>query len=201
MRKAVAAGAAFLLTAPFVMAEGGGHPPKESSLYDPFVVTMIIIMAILLLAIGLLANVVIGTAGYYYKKQKENEQQTSAGSSLKALSIIALLLMAAPSFAQDAAAPVAAVQTADPYNGLSASTFYCMVGVIAVELLVVFVLLYQLRVFLGKTKLQESTAGATEFRLKSGISVWHKLNKFKPIEQEADLDLGHDYDGIRELDN
>ena len=69
MRKAVAALAAFLLTAPFVMAKGGGHPPTESSVYDPFVVTMIIIMAILLLAIGLLANVVIGAAGYYYKKQ------------------------------------------------------------------------------------------------------------------------------------
>lgn len=201
MRKAVAALTALLLTAPFVMAEGGGHPPKESSLYDPFVVTMIIIMAILLLAIGLLANVVIGAASYYYKKQKENEQQTGAGSSLKALSIIALLLMAAPSFAQDAAAPAAAVQTADSYSGLSATTFYFMVGVIAVELLVVFVLLYQLRVFLGKTKLAENAAGATAFKLKPGISVWHKLNDFKPIEQEADIDLGHDYDGIRELDN
>jgi len=201
MRKAVAALTAFLLSAPFVMAKGGGHPPNESSVYDPFVVTMIIIMAILLLAIGLLANVVIGAASYYYKNQKEKEQQTGAGSSLKALSVIALLLMAAPSFAQDAAAPVAATQTADSYSGLSATTFYFMVGVIAVELLVVFVLLYQLRVFLAKTKLKEGIAEAKAFKLKSGISVWHKMNKFKPIEQEADIDLGHDYDGIRELDN
>ena len=27
------------------------------------------------------------------------------------------------------------------------------------------------------------------------------MNKFRPVEQEADLDLGHEYDGIRELDN
>ena len=28
-----------------------------------------------------------------------------------------------------------------------------------------------------------------------------RLNSFRPAEQEADIDLGHDYDGIRELDN
>lgn len=201
MRKAVAALTVFLFTASIVMAKGGGQPPNESSVYNPFVVTMIVIMAILLLAIGLLANVVIGAAGYYYKKQKENEQQTAAGAGMKVLSVIALLLMmTAPSFAQDAAAAAESVQTADSYSGLSATTFYFMVGVIAVELLVVFVLLYQLRVFLGKTKLAENISAAPA-KVKPAISVWQKLNKFKPIEQEADIDLGHDYDGIRELDN
>ena len=201
MRKAVAVVAAFLLTAPFVMAKGGGHPPAESSVYNPFVVTLIVIMAILLLAIGLLANVVIGAASYYYKKQQGSEQQTGAGAGIKVLSVIALLLMAAPSFAQDANATVAAVQTADPYNGLSETTFYFMVGTIAVELLVVFALLYQLRVFLGRTKAKEGIAGEKAVKVKTGISLWRKLNNFKPLEQEADLDLGHDYDGIRELDN
>ena len=171
-----------------------------SSIYDPFVVVMIIIMLVLLLVIGLLAYVVIGAASYYYQKQKEAGQQTNAGSTLKALSIIALLLMAAPSFAQEGEAAVAAVQTASSYGGLSATAFYCMVSVIAIELLVVFVLLYQLRVFLGKAK-KESAAGAREFKLKTGISMWHKMNKFQPLEQEAQIDTGHDYDGIRELDN
>ncbi|OQP53340.1 hypothetical protein A4D02_22910 [Niastella koreensis] len=110
--------------------------------------------------------------------------------------------MAAPSFAQGGeAAATAAAQTTSSYGALSETTFYFMVSVIALELLVVFVLLYQLRVFLGKTRTKEGVAGAKEFKLKPAISVWHKLNKFKPIEQEADLDLGHDYDGIRELDN
>jgi cytochrome c oxidase cbb3-type subunit 3 len=30
---------------------------------------------------------------------------------------------------------------------------------------------------------------------------WAKINNFKPIEQEASLDTGHNYDGIRELNN
>jgi len=173
-----------------------------SSIYDPFVMTMLIIMVFLLLVIGILANVVIGAASYYYKNQKENEQQAGAGTTLKALSIIALLLMAAPSFAQDAATTTAAVAapSAGTYGGLSATTFYCMVGVIAIELLVVFVLLYQLRVFLVKAKSTAAAAGAVVI-VKPRFTFWYKLNKFQPIEQEADIDLGHDYDGIRELDN
>lgn len=33
------------------------------------------------------------------------------------------------------------------------------------------------------------------------LTVWEKFNSFKPIDQEASLDVGHEYDGIRELDN
>ena len=76
-----------------------------------------------------------------------------------------------------------------------------MVGVIAIELLVVLILLAQLRVFLAKDRLRESTSVAKEYRLKPRISVWNRMNSLKPIEQEAEIDLGHDYDGIRELDN
>ncbi len=30
---------------------------------------------------------------------------------------------------------------------------------------------------------------------------WNKINSFKPIAEEANIDTGHSYDGIRELDN
>lgn len=33
------------------------------------------------------------------------------------------------------------------------------------------------------------------------VKLFYKLNNFKPIEEEASFDVGHDYDGIRELDN
>lgn len=32
-------------------------------------------------------------------------------------------------------------------------------------------------------------------------TLWDKLNAFKPMSQEGALDVGHDYDGIHELDN
>ncbi|MCX6190594.1 MAG: hypothetical protein NTW54_13560, partial [Bacteroidetes bacterium] len=32
-------------------------------------------------------------------------------------------------------------------------------------------------------------------------NFWNKINSFKPIAEESDIDTGHSYDGIRELDN
>jgi cytochrome c oxidase cbb3-type subunit 3 len=199
--KALLAAAIMLYAAPAAMADGGGQPPKESSIYDPFVITMVIIMLILLLAIGLLANVVLGAAGYYYQKQKEREQQKTGASTAATITTIALLLFAAPVFAQDTEATAAAVQTASPFGNLSATSFYLIVGVTGIELLVIFVLLYQLRVFLSKEKLQQQLASEVAIAKKPRVSIWDKMNKFRPVEQEADITLGHEYDGIRELDN
>lgn len=33
------------------------------------------------------------------------------------------------------------------------------------------------------------------------VNWWDKFNAFRPIKDEANFDTGHDYDGIRELDN
>jgi cytochrome c oxidase cbb3-type subunit III len=200
--KSLLTGALLLSAAPAVFAAGGGQPPKESSMYDPFVITMIVIMGILLLAIGLLANVVLGAASYYYQKEKEREQQKSGASAAAAVTTLLLLLFAAPVFAQDTeAANTAAVtvQAGSSFGGLSPTAFYSIVGVIGVELLVIFMLLYQLRVFLGKEKLQQQLA--TQASKKPRVSFWDKMNKLKPIEQEESITLHHEYDGIRELDN
>ena len=199
--KVMTALAVALLMAPLANAEGGGKAPVASSIYDPFVLTMIVIMLILLLAIFMLANVLIGAAGYYYEKEKELKKKNTGSTTAAALSVIGLLLFSAPVFAQGGEAAVQAVQTTNSFGGLSPTAFYFMIGVTGVELLVIFVLLILLRVFLKKEKLQQASAGATEIRLKPGVSLWHKLNKFRPVEQEVEMDLGHEYDGIRELDN
>jgi cytochrome c oxidase cbb3-type subunit III len=195
-------GAVLICAAPAVFAAGGGQPPKESSMYDPFVITMIVIMGILLLAIGLLANVVLGAASYYYQKEKEREQQRSGASTAATVTTLLLILFAAPVFAQSTEAVTTAgatVQTVSSFGGLSPTAFYFIVGVIGVELMVIFILMYQLRVFLGKEKLQQQLA--TQVNKKPRVSFWDKMNKLKPIEQEESITLQHEYDGIRELDN
>lgn len=174
---------------------------SESSIYDPFVIIMIIIMIILLLAIGLLANVVSGVAGYYYKQQKEREQQKSGNATTTIITTILLLLFAAPVLAQDGDAVVTAVTPVNSFDTLSATAFYCMVGVIAAELLVVFYLLFLLRVFLSKEKAQLQKITTETAAPKPIVNIWTKLNKFRPVEQEEQITLVHEYDGIRELDN
>jgi cytochrome c oxidase cbb3-type subunit 3 len=128
--------------------------------------------------------------------------------------IIALLafstLLSPAAKANDIAGDPSATTTADAsatsvtagasaINGLSDTAFYTISGVIILEVLILFTLLYNVRLVLSIHKKAKAAAEATPAAPR--ISWWGKLNSFKPIEQEVDLDLGHDYDGIRELDN
>ena len=71
------------------------------------------------------------------------------------------------------------------------------------ELIIILALLYNLKSLLRKEALaikaaDEEYVVPTE---NSFIKWWDKFNSFKPIQEEASIDLGHNYDGIRELDN
>jgi cytochrome c oxidase cbb3-type subunit III len=188
----------FFLLVNSVFAQTGAANGK-SSLSDPVVLTMVIIMLILLLIIGLLAYVVVGAAHFYRDKQKEEEAGKPAMQPLAATgATLVLLLFAQALFAQDAAG-TASGNSAIHFGGLSTTAFYVLTGVLAAELIVIFVLLAQLRTFIARRR-REKLAGAVEYRIKR-VSFWDKFNKLRPIEQEAQIDLGHEYDGIRELDN
>jgi cytochrome c oxidase cbb3-type subunit 3 len=58
-----------------------------------------------------------------------------------------------------------------------------------------------LRVF---TRVQKEKGAETSF-VKPAVNryklFWNKVNSFKPVTDEPAIDLGHNYDGIRELDN
>lgn len=189
---------AILLISHSVKAES---PPPPSSISNPFVITMLIIIGILALAIGILANVVMGAAFVQTEKEKETgEKKVSTAVASTAALILGLLFLSVPGFAQDktAAAPAAAGLV----DGISPTAFYMIAGVIFVELMVILVLLYNLRLLLNierKKKVAIDTVVAVA--RKPRVSWWERFNKFRPIEQEVDIDLGHNYDGIRELDN
>jgi cytochrome c oxidase cbb3-type subunit 3 len=190
---------AILLISHSVKAEG---PPPPSSISNPFVVTMLIIIVILALAIGILANVVMGAAFVQTEKEKETGEKkvTTSVASTAALTL-GLLFLSLPGLAQDKAA-AAAPAVAGLVDGISPTAFYMIAGVIFVELMVVLVLLYNLRLLLNiERKKKVAIDAAVVVEKKPRISLWDRFNKFRPIEQEVDIDLGHNYDGIRELDN
>ena len=171
-------------------------------LHNPLAVMMIIIMVILLLIIALLSHVLMGAAGYYADKTKEEEKKKddddSSGSAAAIMMLASLLLFfSMPAFAQDKAAAEKVVAAAT-IGGLAKPVFYIMTGVIFLEVIVVSVLLINLKILLAKERRKLSVAPAP---LKKQFSWWNKINKFKPIHEEASVDLGHSYDGIRELDN
>jgi len=174
-----------------VWAEG---PPKPSAMANPLAQVLVVVIAALLLAIALLAHVVLGAAEM---KMKEFREKKASGTQQKILGIIALLMMSSVAFAADEPVAVAVNNT---ISGLSPTAFYSLITVVGVELLVLLWLLYHLKSLLAK----ETVPAAVETEeVKESLFAkwWSKANNFRPVQEEANIDLGHDYDGIRELDN
>lgn len=67
---------------------------------------------------------------------------------------------------------------------------------IIIELLIIGYLIKQLKFLTGLEQMI-----AEEKKAKKEATLWEKINSFKSLEEEASLDTGHSYDGIRELDN
>jgi cytochrome c oxidase cbb3-type subunit III len=86
-------------------------------------------------------------------------------------------------------------------GGLPAVSYYLLVSVIALELLVIFALLWMLRYLVGIQR--KRTPKAIPVPGQPVVSWWEKLNRTRSIDaaSEQEQDLGHDFDGIRELNN
>ncbi|MEI9910902.1 MAG: cbb3-type cytochrome c oxidase N-terminal domain-containing protein [Bacteroidota bacterium] len=147
------------------------------------------------------ASLLLGAADLKLKKEKKKNPVIPA----TVVSMLFFLLLNSTSlFAQ--AGDAAAQTTSATIAGMSASAFYIMVTVIFLELLIIIALLINIRFLLKVEKeknvvLIAETVEVTEAVKRTRLSWWDKFNKLRPISQEGDLDLGHDYDGIRELDN
>jgi cytochrome c oxidase cbb3-type subunit 3 len=175
-------------------------PPVKSSLSNPMVLVLLTFIGLMLIIIWMLTKILLGTAELKYKKRKAGQN-----IALAITSIIVLLFTGNTVIAQNATDASTAAAVADTtVAGMSASTFYILAGVVFLELMIILVLLFNIRGLLKVTKAKVLAAEAAV----AGLSPkpkkqnwWERFNSLRPIEKEADLDLGHDYDGIRELDN
>ncbi len=77
--------------------------------------------------------------------------------------------------------------------------FYTMVGVVfAVAILVLLVAVYVLqlmKLFIAKNSAAEEVV-MREAEPSTLSKLWEKWNSLRPMEQEADIMMDHDYDGI-----
>ncbi len=174
-----------------------GGPREPSVFTNPMAVVLIILMILLLIVIGILATILVGAADVKLKKRK---QETGNPGIITYLLLFALLIPGGSLLAQDAPANTAVAKT---IGGLQASTFYLMAVVIFIELAVIIIMLINIRLLIKTERdkiIRVSDAEALEAK-RTRISWWDRFNKFRPVSQEAELDLGHEYDGIRELNN
>ncbi len=196
--KQIAYIAAFGLVVPCIALAQG--PPKPSSMANPLAQILVVIIIALAIIIGLMANVVTGAAQVFI--QKIRDTRNSNNTSPKTLSVIALLLFTGSAWAQDAAnAATDAAPAVNHFGGLSGTVFYTLISVIAVEIIILMTLIYNLKMLLRKESVANTAVVPEEITENALAKWWDKINKFRPLKEEQDIDLGHDYDGIRELDN
>ncbi len=175
-------------------------PPAPSPFSNPMIIMLVTLMLLLLIVIGILANILIGAADVKLKKKKAMEK----GQSVAAVLVIFFLLGGTSVFAQGTT-PETTSTAAKTIAGMSAGTFYIMAGVLFIELMIIIGLLLNIKFLLKTEKEKFVTETATPEQIaevkRNKLSWWDRFNKLKPVSEEADLDLGHDYDGIRELNN
>jgi cytochrome c oxidase cbb3-type subunit III len=175
------------------------QPKPPSTMSNPLAQALVLIMILLALAIAVLAGVVNNAAAMFREKMRKERE---AGNRGVVASVAVFLMLCAPlmSLSQEEAAALAPVQST-MINGLSTTTFYLMVGVIAVEIIILIALVYQLKFLMGLEKERVAVPKVAAAAAKPKESWWWKLNRATDINKEADIDLNKDYDGITELDN
>ncbi|MCO5234336.1 MAG: c-type cytochrome [Chitinophagales bacterium] len=163
--------AVFLSNAP-LMAQSTYSAPEAEFL--SFNTDMLLMLVAIFLVIPLIA-----LARVLYL-----QAELKFGKKSKVLSVLTLVGLFASSSAQASAF--------SQFN----TTSWVLFSIILVELVAIAILAHHSIQLLGK---HESLVSGKPV---NGIaSLWERLNKFRPIEEEGEIEMEHSYDGIKELDN
>ena len=172
-----------------------------STMSNPLAQLLLVIIIALLIAIAILAFTVMGAAEIYLRKYESYKKDK--GTKVVLL-VFAMLLSSELLSAQTAGADpaIAAAVVTPNMGGLSDTALWALLSVIGLEFLVLLWLLFHLKSLLKfEFESIESVAEVPVKKPSRFLVWWDNINKFRPVHEEADIDLGHDYDGIRELDN
>ncbi len=170
--------------------------PSSSFVLDANTV-LVLTAALLLLVIAVLGYTLLASIDLYKKRKNEGNKQS--GQAAKTLLLVLVLLGTLSALAQQGAEAAAA-----PAAGVFSDAKilrYLLFAVIGLELITIFGMVYWIRYFTGIADLEKEKAVERKEKLKDASSWWSRINKLKPMEEESSLDVGHSYDGIKELDN
>ena len=164
--------------------------------YNQLAILLIIITIVMAFVIYALGQVLIVLSRQILDKNKTPNKITAA------LLVVALLLFSPPGFANDGVT-TDAVKTLPNYGGLSATNFYMFVVVFAIEVIAILFLAFSIKRVYSELLPQKEIAPAKISVLKNWwMNIDKKIfTKAVPVQDEADVMLDHNYDGIQELDN
>ncbi len=165
-----------------------------SSGYNQLAVLLVVMIIALAFVIWGMGRVLTALGRLLLDKSKE------ASRALPVIMLTGLSLLSQLVFAQDAGA----VKAAEPnFGGLSSTSFYLFVTVIGLEILVILFLAFSIRRIYTDLLPQKAKAAKERSKFATWWSGMDKriFTRAVAVEQEADVLLDHDYDGIKELDN
>ncbi|MBH2004549.1 MAG: c-type cytochrome [Sphingobacteriia bacterium] len=167
------------------------EPAKAPEVYYDsfFAYTLLGVTVLLAAVIYVLGNVFIMAIRNKIAEQKKNGTFTKAAILILSFTAAGNSLMA-----QDAAATAA-------NTVVSETTMYFIGSVLVLELGIIFYFTFGIRNFLRKEAAITVDAVTGEVVVKEKIHWFDRLYKRNTQEDIIKLDLGHDYDGIKELDN
>jgi cytochrome c oxidase cbb3-type subunit 3 len=176
------------------MAETTAKAPSSSSSFDADTM-LVVCIGLLAIVIISLANTLLFAMKFY--KERTKLKKNSSANTMKAVMMIGFTLMG---FLAMAETPNLISNTVVNETGTSAfrMILYIIVGL---EMIVVFLFTAMIKFFM---KWEMALAVQAKSKPLFNINykkIWEKMNRFKPLEEEASIDTGHSYDGIHELNN
>lgn len=164
----------------------------QSSLKEPLAIMMLSVIVILIAVIAVLGKVVLTSYEIYREKEKSN-----SGKITTAI-ITGFLLLSGSAFAQETKEIVEV--KSNLIGNLSPTAFYLLLSTIVLEVIIILFLVQTFRLFAGLKKAGKPKVAKVK---KKKFAWFEKLNNTKSVDDqsEAAINLGHDYDGIGELDN
>lgn len=184
-----------MLAMPNIVSAATAIPDEKSGSYNLLLVSLVSLVLILLFIIGILSNTLRNLGAVV--RDRIRKERKAAGNVVKSLLLaMAFTIPALNSFAAEA--EKAAAPVAHSIAGIPLDDFYIILMVLGLELIVIFGLVINIKMMItaivGKEEAEVIKAARSSW-------FWEKFNAAKPLEQEKDILMDHDYDGIRELDN
>lgn len=153
------------------------------------------VVLMLIWVISILSSTAKSASTNFIEKIKKEKLDNNTS---KIISIIVLLFIAQAGFAQTAEATTPAPSSMFTLN--MPLDIYMFIVVILLEIVVIIYLQNSLNRFLGIHQIRKEKEAVTK-KVSNRNSFFNRINQTVPIEEEHTLDLQHNYDGIRELDN
>ncbi|MEZ5017553.1 MAG: cbb3-type cytochrome c oxidase N-terminal domain-containing protein [Flavipsychrobacter sp.] len=175
-----------------IAAEGAAQGGEKVNVMLIGLVSLIIV---LLFAILILGNTLRQLSFVYRDKMREKRSSTTAKALLV---LLGASLLSSSVIAQEAAST--ASQSSPYINGMLKDEFYALATIIILELVTIVSLIFMIKVMVRVISKKPEMAAAAQKIVKK-VPFWDRFNAAVAIEQEEDILLDHDYDGIQELDN